>query len=143
ETAAGDRFSANLVKIDGKNAEIADGEAAEAHAAGIRAETPLIDSIAKRTSRRTPAPPFTTSTLQQEASRKLGFNPRRTMRAAQSLYEGVETAEGQVGLITYMRTDSTAIASIAMREATAVASARYGSAFVEAKGRVYKTKSKG
>jgi len=143
ETAAGDRFSAHLAKIDGKTAEIADGEAAESHAGGLRATSPLIDSIAKRTSRRTPAPPFTTSTLQQEASRKLSFSPRKTMRAAQSLYEGLETAEGQVGLITYMRTDSTAMASIAMKEATKVASDRYGSKFVEAKGRVYKTKSKG
>jgi DNA topoisomerase-1 len=143
ETAAGDRFTANLAKIDGTTAEITDGEAAETHANGIRATQPLIDSIAKRSSRRNPAPPFTTSTLQQEASRKLGFNPRRTMRAAQSLYEGVETAEGQVGLITYMRTDSTAMASVAMREATRVAGARYGLNFVEAKGRVYKTKTKG
>jgi DNA topoisomerase-1 len=143
ETAAGDRFTAHLAKIDGKTAEIADGDAAASHATEIRATQPLIESIAKRSSRRTPAPPFTTSTLQQEASRKLGFNPRRTMRAAQSLYEGVETAEGQVGLITYMRTDSTAMASIAQREAIKVAGERYGSQFVEAKGRVYKTKSKG
>jgi DNA topoisomerase-1 len=143
ESAAGDRFSAQLAKIDGKTAEIADGAAAASHAAEIRATRPLIDSIAKRTSRRNPAPPFTTSTLQQEASRKLSFNPKRTMRAAQSLYEGVQTAEGQVGLITYMRTDSTAMATIAMQEATKVAVARYGSEFVEARGRVYKTKSKG
>ncbi len=143
ETAAGDQFKAHLAKIDGKTAVIADGDAAVGHAVEIRATQPLIESIAKRTSRRTPAPPFTTSTLQQEASRKLGFNPRRTMRAAQSLYEGVETAEGQVGLITYMRTDSTAMASIAMGEAIKIAGERYGSQFVEARGRVYKTKSKG
>jgi DNA topoisomerase I len=143
ETAAGDRFSAHLARIDGQTAEIGDGEAAAGHADAIRATEPRIDSIATRTTRRNPAPPFTTSTLQQEASRKLGFNPKRTMRVAQSLYEGVETAEGQVGLITYMRTDSTAMASIAMRDAVKVAGERYGTDFVEARGRVYKTRSKG
>ena len=70
-----------------------------------------------RRSKRSPAPPFTTSTLQQEASRKLGFCPKRTMSVAQRLYEGVETAEGQVGLITYMRTDSVALSGQAMGEA--------------------------
>ena len=69
-----------------------------------------VTKVATRTQKRSPAPPFTTSTLQQEASRKLGFSPKRTMSVAQRLYEGVETADGQVGLITYMRTDSTAMA---------------------------------
>ena len=72
---------------------------------------------ATRTQKRSPAPPFTTSTLQQEASRKLGFSPKRTMSIAQRLYEGVDTPDGHVGLITYMRTDSTAIAGVAMGEA--------------------------
>ena len=143
ETAAGERFTAALAKIDGKAAEIADGEAAAAHTGAIREARPVVESVATRTSRRNPAPPFTTSTLQQEASRKLSFNPRRTMRAAQNLYEGVETAEGQVGLITYMRTDSTAMASVAMKEAVKVAAQRYGSTYVTAKGRIYKTTSKG
>jgi DNA topoisomerase-1 len=143
ETDAGDRFAANLATIDGKKAEVDDGDAAKGHADAIKGTRPRIESIGKRTSRRNPAPPFTTSTLQQEASRKLGFNPRRTMRAAQRLYEGLETSEGQVGLITYMRTDSTALASVAMKEAVKVAAERYGINFVQPKGRVYKTTAKG
>jgi DNA topoisomerase I len=140
---AGDEFTAVLVTVDGQKAEVADAAAAEAHAAAIRATSPRIESIVTRTSRRNPAPPFTTSTLQQEASRKLGFNPRRTMRSAQRLYEGVETEEGHVGLITYMRTDSTAMASVAMHDAVRVATLRYGADYVTPKGRVYKTTSKG
>src|SRR5690349_5238266 len=143
QTDAGDRFTASLSTIDGKKAEVDDGDSAKQHADAIKATRPRIDSIGKRTSRRNPAPPFTTSTLQQEASRKLGFNPRRTMRSAQRLYEGLETSEGQIGLITYMRTDSTALASVAMKEAVKVAAERYGLNFVQPKGRVYKTTSKG
>ena len=96
-----------------------------------------------RTQKRTPAPPFTTSTLQQEASRKLSFSPKRTMSVAQRLYEGVETPDGHVGLITYMRTDSVAMAGIAMGEARDVIPERYGDPYTMPKGRVYKTKSKG
>ena len=143
ETRAGDRFTAALNTIDGAKAEIEDGATARSHTAAIKASEPVIEAIGKRTTRRNPAPPFTTSTLQQEASRKLSFNPRRTMRAAQHLYEGLKTDEGQVGLITYMRTDSTAMASVAMKEAVKVASERFGPEFVVQKGRVYKTTSKG
>ena len=88
-------------------------------------------------------PPFTTRTLQQEASRKLGFSPKRTMSVAQRLYEGVDTPDGHVGLITYMRTDSTAMAGVAMGEARDVIAARYGDPYTMPKGRVYKTKAKG
>jgi DNA topoisomerase-1 len=143
ETQAGDQFTAALNTIDGEKADVVDGEAAQTHADAIRASEPVIDSIGTRTTRRNPSPPFTTSTLQQEASRKLSFNPRRTMRAAQRLYEGVETSEGQVGLITYMRTDSTGMASVAMKDAVKVATARYGADHVVQKGRVYKTTAKG
>ena len=79
--------------------------------------TPLVTKVGTRKQTRSPAPPFTTTTLQQEASRKLGFSPKRTMSIAQRLYEGVDTPDGHVGLITYMRTDSTAIAGVAMGEA--------------------------
>src|SRR5215469_14375565 len=78
-------------------------------------------TIDRKQRRRNPAPPFTTSTLQQEASRKLGFNARRTMRLAQQLYEGMDIGEGSVGLITYMRTDSVSLAAEAVREIRAVA----------------------
>ena len=143
QAEAGDTFPAELLKIDGKALEIPDEATASGHAEAIRHSRPVITSMTTRTTRPNPKPPFTTSTLQQDASRKLGFNPKRTMRAAQRLYEGMETAEGPVGLITYMRTDSTAMASSAMTEAGAVVLARYGKAYVVPKGRVFKTKAKG
>jgi len=99
-------------------------------------------AIDKKQRRRNPAPPFTTSTLQQEAARKLGFNARRTMRLAQQLYEGVDIGEGNVGLITYMRTDSVSLAAEAVTEIRAVAARLYGQAEVAEEPRVYKTKSK-
>src|SRR6202034_2840736 len=78
-------------------------------------------AIDRKQRRRNPAPPFTTSTLQQEAARKLGFNARRTMRLAQQLYEGIDIGEGAVGLITYMRTDSVSLANEAIAEIREVA----------------------
>jgi DNA topoisomerase-1 len=96
------------------------------HAEALRASRPVVGGVTVKTSKRSPAPPFTTSTLQQEASRKLGFSPKRTMSVAQRLYEGVETPDGQVGLITYMRTDSVVLSGQALVEARAVIDARYG-----------------
>lgn len=142
-TEAGEPFTADVVRIDGRTPDIGDGETAARHAAAIRGLRPVVDSVTTRPSRRNPAPPFTTSTLQQEASRKLGFSPKRTMSVAQRLYEGVETADGHVGLITYMRTDSTAIAGVAMAEAQAVIRDRFGERYGTGKGRVHRTKAKG
>ena len=102
----------------------------------------LVHAIDKKQRRRNPAPPFTTSTLQQEAARKLGFNARRTMRLAQQLYEGVDIGEGAQGLITYMRTDSVSLASEAVTEIREVAARLYGKDEVAEEPRVYKTKSK-
>jgi len=100
-------------------------------------------SVTKRQRRRNPAAPFTTSTLQQEASRKLGFNTQRTMRVAQKLYEGIELpGEGQVGLISYMRTDSVTLAEVALAEIRDVIAERYGKDNVPEEPRVFKTKSK-
>jgi DNA topoisomerase-1 len=99
-------------------------------------------AIDRKQRRRNPAPPFTTSTLQQEAARKLGFNARRTMRLAQQLYEGQDIGEGSVGLITYMRTDSVSLAAEAVREIREVAARLYGKDEVAEEPRVYKTKSK-
>ena len=100
-------------------------------------------SVTKRQRRRNPAAPFTTSTLQQEASRKLGFNTQWTMRVAQRLYEGIEIpGEGNVGLISYMRTDSVTLASIAVEEIRNVVAERYGSDHVPETPPEYKTKSK-
>ncbi|MFZ0009264.1 MAG: DNA topoisomerase I, partial [Steroidobacteraceae bacterium] len=99
-------------------------------------------AIDRKQRRRNPAPPFTTSTLQQEAARKLGFNARRTMRLAQQLYEGVDIGEGSVGLITYMRTDSVTLAAEAVQEIREVAARLYGAQEVAEEPRIYKTKSK-
>jgi len=100
-------------------------------------------SVNKRQRRRNPTAPFTTSTLQQEASRKLGFNTQRTMRVAQKLYEGIELpGEGLVGLISYMRTDSVTLAEVAVTEIRDMIAERYGKQNVPDEPRVFKTKSK-
>ncbi len=101
-----------------------------------------VATIERRQRKRNPAPPFTTSTLQQEASRKLGFNARRTMMVAQKLYEGIETGEGTVGLISYMRTDSVNLAAVALDEIRAFIAERYGPDNLPAQPRAYKTSAK-
>ena len=122
-------------------------------AAGIRASGEIVDSTAaegtltvaaidRKQRRRNPAPPFTTSTLQQEAARKLGFGAQRTMRLAQQLYEGVDFGEGAVGLITYMRTDSVNLANEALQEIRQVIGQVYGAEALPDAPRHYKTKSK-
>jgi DNA topoisomerase-1 len=142
-TADGAVFAAELVRIDGAALEVGDEGTATRHAAALRELKPRVTKVGTRKQSRSPAPPFTTSTLQQEASRKLGFSPKRTMSVAQRLYEGADTPDGHVGLITYMRTDSTAIAGVAMGEARDVIRARFGDPYTMPKGRVYKTKTKG
>jgi DNA topoisomerase-1 len=142
-TADGTTFTADVARIAGKPVEIADGETAERHADALRGSRPVVESVTAKASRRKASPPFTTSTLQQEASRKLGFSPKRTMSVAQDLYEGVETPDGQVGLITYMRTDSVAIAKVAMVEAQGVIAERFGRRYTVPGGQPYKTKAKG
>jgi DNA topoisomerase-1 len=99
-------------------------------------------SIDKKQRRRNPSPPFTTSTLQQEAARKLGYSAQRTMRLAQQLYEGVDFGEGSIGLITYMRTDSVNLAADAVTEMREVIAREYGKEAVAEEIRVYKTKSR-
>ena len=100
-------------------------------------------SVTKRQRRRNPAAPFTTSTLQQESSRKLGFNTQWTMRVAQKLYEGIELpGEGNVGLISYMRTDSVTLATVAVEEIREVIAERYGAENVPEEPRQFKTKAK-
>ena len=102
-----------------------------------------VASVEKKQRRRNPAAPFTTSTLQQEASRKLGYGAQRTMRIAQQLYEGIDlTGEGPVGLITYMRTDSVNLAAEAVAEIREVIEKRFGKDHLPPEPRVYKTKSK-
>jgi len=142
-TADGAVFAAEVVRIDEAAIEVADEMTASRHAAALLGLKPVVTKVGIRKQSRSPAPPFTTSTLQQEASRKLGFSPKRTMSVAQRLYEGADTPDGHVGLITYMRTDSTAIAGVAMGEARDVIRNRFGQAYTMPKGRVYKTKTKG
>ncbi len=102
----------------------------------------LVTKVDKKQRKRNPAAPFTTSTLQQEASRKLGFGAQRTMSVAQQLYEGTDTGDGAVGLITYMRTDSVTLAGEAVEEIRTFIAEKYGAKAVPAKPQEYKTKSK-
>ena len=101
-----------------------------------------VTQVEKKSRRRNPSPPFTTSTLQQEAVRKLGFSTQRTMRTAQQLYEGIDTGSGTVGLITYMRTDSVTLANEAIEEIRGFISSKYGKTEIPDKPRIFKTKAK-
>ena len=98
--------------------------------------------VEKKQRKRNPAAPFITSTLQQEAARKLGFAVQRTMRIAQQLYEGIELDSGSIGLITYMRTDSVNLANEAITEIRELIGERYGKENVPEEPRIYKTKAK-
>jgi DNA topoisomerase-1 len=120
-------FEANLAQINGEKAEIADAESAGRIKAELEKSSYKVRNIEAKEVRRRPYPPFTTSTLQQEASRKLRMRPTRTMRVAQELYEGIEIpGEGNVGLITYMRTDSVRISKEAQEAALQYILQRYG-----------------
>lgn len=141
-------FSAKLFIYKGEKLEqfsIANGEQAEAMKADLTkaAKGKLrVIKVEKKQRKRHPASPFITSTLQQEAARKLGFSVSRTMRIAQQLYEGVELESGSSGLITYMRTDSVNLANDAITELRALIEERYGKHNVPDEARIYKTKSK-
>jgi DNA topoisomerase-1 len=141
-SAGADPFLARLHKLDGKRVDkfdLAHADEAEDARRAVEGGAFTIKSVEKKPARRNPSPPFTTSTLQQEASRKLGFNAQRTMQAAQKLYEGVDE---QGGLITYMRTDGVASAPEALDEARKVIGDRFGAAYVPEKARIYTTKAK-
>ncbi len=137
-------FTARLAKINDEDAELGNEQVVQQHLQVLEQSQYRISDIKKGTRRRKPSPPFTTSTLQQEASRRLGFNARRTMRTAQQLYEGVELAHGDVvGLITYMRTDSLNVSAQAQKEVRDFVTKQYGKDYVPNKPPKYKTKSKG
>lgn len=138
-------FEAVLVEIDGKKLEklaLKSEEEAQKIVQGLEGAEYWVKKIRSREIRRTPPPPFTTSTLQQEASRKLGFSAKKTMTLAQRLYEGVEIDEGVVGLITYMRTDSVQLADSALKDIKEIIRRRYGSDFALKTPRLFKQKSK-
>lgn len=101
-----------------------------------------VDKVTKSERKRSPSPPFTTSTLQQEAARKLGFSAKKTMSTAQKLYEGIDIGDGHMGLITYMRTDSVALSNVALEEAKSVITSLYGKEYALEKPRFFKNKSK-
>ncbi len=143
-------FPLKLVEFAGRKVEqfrFTDTTSAQAAAAELRTAAGAgaqlkILTIDRKQRRRNPSPPFTTSTLQQEASRKLGFSAQRTMRVAQQLYEGVDIGEGSAGLISYMRTDSVTLAAEAVTEIRAVIEKLYGRDSVAEEIRVFRNKSK-
>ncbi|MCG8440985.1 MAG: type I DNA topoisomerase, partial [Caulobacterales bacterium] len=142
---ASEPFATRLVRLDGKKLDkfALANEADASRAKGIvEAGQFRVASVEAKPTKRNPAPPFTTSTLQQEAGRKLGFSPSRAMQAAQKLYEGVDIGGETVGLITYMRTDGVQMAQEAIQEARDVARTRHGERYVPEKPRYYSTKAK-
>jgi len=144
-TPRGETFTARLASLDGKKLgkfDLADEKAATAAVAAIRARELAVVSVEKRQVSRNPAPPFSTSTLQQEAARKLGFSADRTMKVAQRLFEGVDLDGETVGLITYMRTDSVSLAAEALQAARRVIADRFGERYLPDKPRQYKTRAK-
>ena len=132
-------FDAKLFKIGAKKAEIANEEQAKAIIADVRTAPFIVHDVTKKETRRNPVAPFTTSTLQQEAARKLRYSSKKTMSIAQKLYEGIDVGEGPVGLITYMRTDATRISDEAMSEARQYIGEKFGNAYLPAKPHTYKT----
>jgi DNA topoisomerase I len=145
-------FLARLIQVEeeklaaspDKKGTVLDEEAARGHAANLERADYRVAEVRRTERKRRPSPPFTTSTLQQEASRKLGFPAKKTMRVAQQLYEGVALpGEGPVGLITYMRTDSTNLAEQFLKEARQVVKQQYGDRYALSKPRRYKTKTRG
>ena len=146
EKQGGQTLKAGLVAVDGKKLgkfDIPDQKSADALKNAIAQGKAQVATVTRKEMKRNPAPPFTTSTLQQEASRKLGFSAKKTMSTAQKLYEGVAIGEGgTVGLITYMRTDSVNLSAQALKDAHDLISVAYGKEYALAKPRFYKNKSK-
>ncbi|RZK81502.1 MAG: type I DNA topoisomerase, partial [Methylobacterium sp.] len=144
-TETGASFEARLTGADGKRIQRLDvgtGEEAAAFKRDLELGTFSVGSVEAKPAKRHPAPPFTTSTLQQEASRKLGMAPAQTMRAAQKLYEGVEIDGETVGLITYMRTDGVDMAPEAIADVRQVIGKEYGERYLPGAPRKYSVKAK-
>ncbi|MGM0593161.1 MAG: type I DNA topoisomerase [Pseudomonadota bacterium] len=147
-SSKGQNFSSKLIQFEGEKVEqftIDNSERADQVESTLLREAEgklLVSKVVKKQRRRNPAAPFTTSTVQQEASRKLGFTAQRTMRTAQQLYEGIDIGGETVGLITYMRTDSVNLANEAVEEIRGFIAERYGSDNVPPEPRSFKTKSK-
>lgn len=139
-----DMFTARLVKYKGEDPVLESQEAVQPHLDTLEKSLYRVDSLKRGTRTRRPTPPFTTSTVQQEASRRLGFNAARTMSAAQRLYEGLDLGEGKIsGLITYMRTDSLNVSQDAQQETREYVVSTYSPQHVPETPPIYKTKAKG
>jgi DNA topoisomerase-1 len=144
-TVAKEAFTARLTHLDGKKLEkfdLNDAAKAERAAAIVRSGVFRVASVEKKTKQRRPYPPFTTSTLQQDASRRLYFSARQTMDIAQKLYEGVEIDGETTGLITYMRTDGVQMDADAITSVRSLIGERYGKKYLPSEARVYKSKAK-
>jgi DNA topoisomerase-1 len=145
KTAAGQPFKARLTHLDGRKLEkfdLPNEDAAKRAAQAIVERRYRVAQVERKTIRRNPYPPFTTSTLQQEASRKLGMGATQTMRVAQRLYEGVELGGETVGLITYMRTDGVTLSQDAISVARDLIGREHGPRYLPDQPRVYKTQAK-
>ena len=144
ETASG-AFEASLVRLDGEKLDkfsLENETQARAAEAKVKAASLSIKSVEAKPVTRNPQPPFTTSTLQQEASRKLGFSATRTMQTAQKLYEGINIGSETVGLITYMRTDGVSMVGEAVSDCRAAIAQNYGDDYLPGSARVYQSKAK-
>lgn len=138
-TAGSEPFLAKLFKVDGQDPVIGDRTTAEGYVNAIRGQQYAVADVQKKPVRRNPPPPFITSTLQQEAARRLRYPAKRTMMFAQKLYEGIEIGEeGRVGLITYMRTDSTRLSEDAVRDAREYIFQNYGKEYLPHEARQFK-----
>ena len=139
-------FSAALFSVEGKKIPklgIKNKEEAEKITSDLKDAPFIVEKVKKEEKRRYPFPPFTTSTLQQEASYKLRFSAKKTMRTAQFLYEGIQLEKGRVGLITYMRTDSLSVSKIAQKETLSYIKNKFGDDYIPNRPNFYKTKAKG
>lgn len=145
KTPRGDDFEARLVSADGKRLQarsVGNGEQADDLKALLEGASYVVDTVEAKPVKRNPSPPFTTSTLQQAASSKLGFSASRTMQVAQRLYEGLDLGGETVGLITYMRTDGVQMAAEAIDAARSAIGDQFGARYVPEKARIYSTKAK-
>ncbi|SOC93318.1 DNA topoisomerase I [Rhizobium sp. AN5] len=145
KTPRGDEFEAKLVSADGKKLQgrsIKTGDDANRLKALLEGATYIVDTVEAKPVKRNPGPPFTTSTLQQAASSRMGFSASRTMQVAQKLYEGIDIGGETVGLITYMRTDGVQMAPEAIDAARRAIGEQFGDRYVPEKARFYSTKAK-
>lgn len=141
QTEKKDLFEAKLHHKDGKKIELPDEDSAKQVETDLKGQSWIVADVQKRRRRRNPAPPFITSTMQQEAARKLNFPARKTMRLAQQLYEGLPLGKaGTLGLITYMRTDATRVSEEAVKEVRGYIKNTFGKDFIPAKARQYAKK---